>query len=300
MDIEIYKNFLTIVNTSNITQAAEELHITQSALSKQIRMLEDFYGCELILSARGRQKIILTEAGRILYEKASHICNLAASAKDELQDVKAGLTGTLRLSIAYSRSTLLMERTLKDFALKYPKITFDIKEAIAAEQTQQLLNGISELGITLTNLSSPDYFEVLFSRPETLSAVFNANIPFLPAKSSLNLEDLKELPLSISEGVKALFQAQCQEAGFAPQIVSSSTTKSTSLLWAVHNIYVAIVPSEPGETYGSRLVVKPITDKNINFRKNIVRVKGRPLSNAAQLFLDFYKEQRFKESKVNN
>lgn len=295
MDIEIYKNYLTVINTGNISRAAAKLHITQSALSKQIKMLEDYYSCELVLSARGHQKIIVTEAGRILYDKASYICSLEDSARNELQDAKEGLSGTLRLTIAYSRSALLMERTLKDFYLKYPNIHFEIKEAVAAEQTKQLLNGISELGITLTNLTPPDYFETLFSRPENLSAVFNVSSPYLNNKKNLNFTDLRKYPLSICEGIKHVFETTCLEAGFMPQIISTSTTKSTTLLWALHNLSVAIVPSELGENYGNRLIIKPITDKQINIQKSIVRVKGRALSKVAELFLDFYKIQRIKE-----
>ena len=66
MDIDTYKNFLAIIDAGTVTAAAERMHITQPSLSKQLRMLEAYYGGPLILLQRGRKEIILTEAGRVL------------------------------------------------------------------------------------------------------------------------------------------------------------------------------------------------------------------------------------------
>ena len=73
MDIENYRNFLAIIEAGSITGAAEIVHIAQPALSKQLRALEQFYGTKLLLTARGTRQIILTDAGRIVYQKAKYI-----------------------------------------------------------------------------------------------------------------------------------------------------------------------------------------------------------------------------------
>ena len=76
MDLENYRNFLAVIETGSLTGASEYVHVAQPALSKQIRMLENFFGARLLITERGSRKVILTEAGRLLYQKAKYICSL--------------------------------------------------------------------------------------------------------------------------------------------------------------------------------------------------------------------------------
>ncbi|MGL5207478.1 MAG: LysR family transcriptional regulator [Acidaminococcaceae bacterium] len=295
MDIEIYRNFLAIINAGSVTAAAERMHITQPSLSKQLRILEGFYGGPLILLQRGRKEIILTEAGRVLYEKAKYICSLEDSAKTEIDSINEGVVGVLRLSIAYSRSPLFISRSIKKFSQLYPKVTYEIYEAIAAEQTQQLLNGLTEIGITTTKLNRPEAFDVLFSRPERMVAVFNIHSPWLDARKSLELKDLANIPLSLSGSGGTVFRRVCTESNFTPRIMSVNTTKSTTLQWAKDDIAVAIVTAEENEYFGEGLVDKRLDDKRFDIQKDIVKVKDRPLSRIAEKFIEFYREQRCSE-----
>lgn len=295
MDTELYKNYLTIIETGNLTAAAEKLHLSQPSLSKQIKVLEEFYGGQLLILKRGKKEIILTEAGRILYEKAKYICSLEDTTKNEIAGVNGGIVGVLRLSVAYSRSPLFISRSIKYFHQLYPKISYEMYEGIASVQTEQLLSGMTEIGITTTELSRPEYFDILFSRPEQMVAVFNVNSTSLSNKETLTLKDLKDIPISLSAGGAELFQRVSVISNFAPSIMSINTTKSTALQWARENMAVAIVTAEVGECFGKDLVVKKINDSRFELQKNIVKVKDRPLSKIAQKFLDFYGEQRKSE-----
>ena len=295
MDVEIYRNFLAVIETGSVTAAAEHVHISQPSLSKQLKTLETFYDSQLLILNRGKHRIILTEAGRILYHKAKFICSLEDLAKSEIADVTGGITGVLRISVSYSRSPLFIHRSIKDFSKLYPKITYEIYEAIASEQAQQLLNGITELGITSTTLIRPESFEVLFSRPERMVAVFNINSPWLDNKKRLLLKDLKDIPISLSGGGAEIFRQICLESDFTPNIMSVNTTKSTALQWAKDNIAVALIPSEDVEIYEDDLIVKKINDKRFNTQKDLVKVKDRPLSKIAERFVHFYKKQLLEE-----
>ena len=297
MDIDTYKNFLAIIDAGSVTAAADRMHITQPSLSKQLRMLEGFYGGPLILLQRGRKEIILTEAGRVLYEKAKYITSLEDSAKNEIANINEGVVGVLRLSSAYSRSPLFISRSIKRFSQLYPKVTYEIYEAIATEQTQQLLNGVAEIGITTTKLDRPEHFDVLFSRPEYMVAVFNVESPWLDDKKTLSLKDLQNIPLSLSGSGGAIFRRICRDSNFTPKIMSVNTTKSTTLQWAKDNIAVAIVTAEDSEYFGDQLVIKKLNDKRFIMQKDIVKVKDRPLSKIAEKFVQFYGEQRSSEQK---
>ena len=75
MELDCYRNFLAVVEAGSFTGAAECVHIAQPALSKQLRHLENYFGAKLIISTRGSRQLLLTEAGRVLYQKAKYICS---------------------------------------------------------------------------------------------------------------------------------------------------------------------------------------------------------------------------------
>ena len=112
MDLNVLRNFISVVAAGNITTASEVIHVAQPTLSKQLRHLETYYGAKLILTERGSRRIVLTEAGRLLYEKAKYICSLNDSTMEDIRRYKRGAKGTLHLSVASSRCRPLVERML--------------------------------------------------------------------------------------------------------------------------------------------------------------------------------------------
>nr|WP_252894586.1 LysR family transcriptional regulator [Veillonella denticariosi] len=92
MDTSYYHNFITLVQTGNMTQAAEILHITQPALSKQLKYLEAEFGAQLINIKRGGQRgtnLQLTDAGKIFYEKAQQLCSIEESTYNAVQQLNS-------------------------------------------------------------------------------------------------------------------------------------------------------------------------------------------------------------------
>ncbi|WP_419078073.1 LysR family transcriptional regulator substrate-binding protein [Phascolarctobacterium faecium] len=214
-------------------------------------------------------------------------------ARNEIDNIIGGAVGTLRISAANSRSSLFISTSLKDFCQLYPKVTYEIYEGGIAEQAQQLLNGITELGILSVPITHEDSFEVLFQRREELSAVFHKEAVWLDnTTSDITLKELSEMPLSVSAGCCDLLKKCCAENALSPQILSVSTTRNTALQWAYEKTAVAVVPIEPGEFLGSDLVTKRISDTTIDLFKTVVKVKDRPLSVIAQKFLKFYSQKR--------
>lgn len=102
MELDNYRNFLAIIEAGSFTGAADYVHIAQPALSKQLRALENYFGTKLIITTRGSRQILLTEAGRVLYQKAKYMCALEDLAKSEIENIMGGVIGTLRFSIANS------------------------------------------------------------------------------------------------------------------------------------------------------------------------------------------------------
>ena len=301
MDLDVLRNFISVVAAGNITTASEVIHVAQPTLSKQLRHLETYYGSKLILTERGSRRIVLTEAGRLLYEKAKYICSLNDSAMEDIYRYKRGAKGTLHLSVASSRCRPLVERMLKEFVKVYPDISFALHESSSVEQGKQLLNGIGEIGLLSTPPDRNSDFEELFRTNEYFAAVFNKQSKWLtdPRRKSIRLNQLKDMPISVSAGYYENFKKCCDKAGFIPSIKCVNTTRSTALFWAVADTAVTIIPISKNEKLEENLVVKRITDAEAVIYKSVVKVKGRPLSPLALNFLEFYSEYGYGKQLCN-
>lgn len=296
MELDCYSNFLAIVEAGSFTGASEIVHIAQPALSKQLKSLETCYGAKLILTNRGSRQLILTEAGKLLYQKAKYICSLEDLAHNEIDEIVGGAVGTLRISVANSRARLFISTTLRDFSKLYPQVNYEIYEGSIIDQSQQLLTGIAELGILSVPVVHEDSFEVLFRRREQLSVAYNKETIWLPDDDSeVSLVDLSGIPLSISIGCFDIVKGCCAKVGITPHILSVNSTRFTALQWAHEKTAIAIVPVEPGEFIGNNLIVKPISGIDVDLYKTIVKVKDRPLSAIAKKFIKFYAQKRDSE-----
>lgn len=295
MEIDNYRNFLAIVEAGSMTSASEFVHIAQPALSKQLKSLEGYFGTKLIITTRGSKHLILTDAGKILYHKAKYICSLEDMARIEIDDISDGNRGTLRISAANSRSSIFIKTCLEPFHDLFPNVVYEIYEGSVNEQSQQLLSGITELGILSVPLIHQNDFEILFQREEDICAIFSKNSKFLTDignKETVSIKDLASLPLCASAGCNLIMNKIFKAHNLKPNILSICTTRTAALQWAEDDYGVSLVPIEPGEDIGCHFTCRRIEEAGTELYKTVVKVKGRPLSVIARKFLKFYSEAR--------
>lgn len=289
MDIEYYRNFMSIADCGSISAAAKLINIAQPALSHQLKVLQNHYGTKLLEVQRGGHSIELTEAGCILYNKAKFICSAENTALKEIADCCAGFNGTLRISLSPSMSIGFIKSSLSDFCRKNPQVNFELYEVPIDEQSEQLLSGKTEIGISNAPLKQAFRFETIISRSERLVALFHQDSPWLQdEKDSILLENLEDLPLCLSRGCSKLFLTVCADSKIFPHILSINTTKLSTICWAEQNLGVAVVPAPPEEIFADKLVCKEIKDERLFLAKSMVIVKNRKLSAVAKSFLSFY------------
>ena len=265
------------------------------ALSKQLKSLEGYFGTKLIITTRGSKHLILTDAGKILYHKAKYICSLEDMARIEIDDISDGNRGTLRISAANSRSSIFIKTCLEPFHDLFPNVVYEIYEGSVNEQSQQLLSGITELGILSVPLIHQNDFEILFQREEDICAIFSKNSKFLTNigdKETVSIKDLASLPLCASAGCNLIMNKIFKAHNLKPNILSICTTRTAALQWAEDDYGVSLVPIEPGEDIGCHFTCRRIEEADTELYKTVVKVKGRPLSVIARKFLKFYSEAR--------
>lgn len=294
MDTSYYHNFIILVQTGNMTQAAEILHITQPALSKQLRFLENEFGTPLLVIKRGQRgaNFHLTEAGRIFYEKAQQLCSIEEATYADVKRSLSEVEGSLRIASSASRSTALIQQYLHFFAKQYPMVRYEIYEGLMSDVTTSLLNGSAEIGLCNEQMVDTSKFNILHAETEDLYAVYRKDI-FSPQGKELDWTDIKKLPLSLSGGsVRMLMQTHNKEFSNL-NVISVTTTKSSAIEWAQTGSSVAIIPMDTHEQVAHQELVRIKLDNlSTVFHKAFISVKGQPLSLVAEQFLDFYKAQQ--------
>jgi DNA-binding transcriptional LysR family regulator len=148
--VELYalQVFATVVSEKSFSRAAEKLFRTQPAVSLAVQRLESELGEKLIdREMRGAKELVLTDAGRVVFEHARRFHNLEqelASALAELRDRSAG-----RLTIgANESSTLYLLPHIERYRGRFPKIKVQIRRSQSSKIPAQLVEGDLELGVT--------------------------------------------------------------------------------------------------------------------------------------------------------
>lgn len=126
MDLRQLEYFMHVANTLNITHAAARAHVSQPALSRQMKLLEQELGTRLFQrKARG---VALTEAGQRLVERARLLLASVEKMKDEIMSSADEPVGTLRLAASNSLSGLLTTRVVSRYRRTYPQVSIHVTE----------------------------------------------------------------------------------------------------------------------------------------------------------------------------
>ena len=151
MDIRVLQYFLAVAREGSITSAAEQLHMTQPPLSRQLKDLEDELGVQLFI--RGNRKITLTEEGRMLRQRAEEIVTLMEKTKSEIGEIPGSISGELYLGCGESRAISLIARAAKRLHKRYtaamPRISQ--KSSIKAFLTSVYLSALQIFQNTTTS-----------------------------------------------------------------------------------------------------------------------------------------------------
>ena len=150
--------FLAIVKAGSISKAAESLYITQSALSRRLKALEDELGYQLITRQRGIRNIELTEEGNSFIELAERWMEL----RNEMQDISIKKRNlTLRISSFDSIGTYLFQPVYQSFIQSNPQILLDIRELVENPAYHQLETGLIDLAFVI----DPRFSEKVITLP---------------------------------------------------------------------------------------------------------------------------------------
>ena len=147
MHIETLKVFCDLVDLQSFSLAAERNFVTQSAVSQQIRALEDKFKRRLLERVRGRRDVKLTSAGEVFYREARHVLDSYDHLQESLRGIVGKIGGTVKVSTIYSVGLHELPSKVREFMSKYPTAKIDLEYTRTTRIVRDVLNGTVELGI---------------------------------------------------------------------------------------------------------------------------------------------------------
>ena len=143
LDTALIRTFVTVADKASMTAAANALHLTQGAVSQQVKRLEETLGCSLF--ERDRRGLRLTRPGERLFGKAKRLLGL----NDEIWAEMAGteVAGQVRLGVPYDLVGTLLAPVMKAYAEAYPQVEISLLCAASPDLTAALAAGTIDLAV---------------------------------------------------------------------------------------------------------------------------------------------------------
>lgn len=193
IDFELYRIFYTVANNGNITKAALELNISQPAISKSIKNLEEQLGGTLFI--RTKRGVILTSEGKEFYNYIKKAIEYITSAENKFTDLINLETGCIRIGISTTLTKEFLLPYLEKFHKLYPNIDIMISTNISSELLTKLRNGLIDIVIlNLNNKKYDDDIEII--KCKEINDCFVINNDYLNLNNlNLSIKDLNNYPL---------------------------------------------------------------------------------------------------------
>lgn len=281
--------FSTIARLGSIREAAEELHIAQSALSRQIQKLEEDFGVPLF--ERHARGVKLTSAGEIFLRHAQSSLRQFERVRSELDALKGLRRGTVIVHAIESLVPNILPQAIKRFAARYPGVSFDVTIDGGDHVVAAVRDGRTDIGLAFYPPVEREIATV-FKVREPLVAVVSPDHP-LASRPRVSLADCVDYPLALptrNTGSRVLIDLACKTAG----IHLPPTLESNSIMMLIQfvevNRGITFLPRLPvwHRVKAGELIAVPLRDRLVNSATiDAITHTSRQLPLAAEEFLRF-------------
>jgi DNA-binding transcriptional LysR family regulator len=204
--------FHTVARLLSFTKAAEALHMTQPAVTFQVRQLEEQFNTRLF--DRTHNRISLTEAGKRVYEYAHRIFDLYSEMDNAIREMTGDVSGVLMIGASTTIAEYMLPALLGDFKKKYPDVNVQLKVSNSDGIVHMVENNVIDLGVVESPVLNKNLV-VDVCRIDQLVAVVSPQHP-LAENESVRLEALLEYPYICREegsGTREVIEDYMNEMG---------------------------------------------------------------------------------------
>lgn len=291
MEFKQLRSFIEVVRQGGFTQAARTLHVSQSAVSKQVAQLEQSLG--VVLLDREASQIRPTAAGNVVLQRAEEMLLLRKGLLRELDDLSDLARGDLRLGLPMLGGETLFAELFAEYRRRYPNINIQLLEGGSLTIEQAIMSGELEVGGSLTP-DDPAFAYQPFC-DESLDVLLPSGHP-LAENGEIELAELADTPFLMYQRSfvlnNRLIQA-CQQVGFTPKESGRSGQADFLAALVAAGQGVVLLPSVVARGLVRPGIIRLRLKAPAELRWDIVFIwrQGAYLSKAAQAWLALLRER---------
>lgn len=196
MEIRALRYYLAVCEYGTMSRAAEALHVTQPALSRQIAALERELGCDLL--ERHSRSVTPTEQGLYLRRRAQEIVGLADQTAADFTHDEGIVAGDIHIGAGESVAMRQVAQHIADFRARYPHVRFHLHSAIATDLIERLEHGLDDLVVLMSHPDNDRYGHLRLQPTDAWGVIMQAGDP-LAAQEVIGPADLAGAPLIMPE-----------------------------------------------------------------------------------------------------
>lgn len=241
MEMRTVQYFITVAELLNFSAAANKLGLSQSAISRQVQLMEAELGVQVF--DRVGRKVFLTPAGRDLLERCYEVRNGMDSLTARATELASGTQGTIRIGATPQTLESVVSRILPRFMQKHPDLRISLVEDGSAKLSETVERGEIDLAIGALGADRGLKSRTLF--PLVVLVALPAEHP-LGRRKSIDVEDLADeqvLLLRKDFMTRQLFDGACQVAHVSPRILIESASPHCLLALVQSGLGLAVIPS---------------------------------------------------------
>ena len=192
VNLDLYRVFYTVAKCGSLTHAAEELYISQPAVSRSIKQLETQLGVPLFTRThRGMQ--LSAQGGEMIFEEVERALNLLSDAENKISEMQTSATGKIRVGASDTIFQYMLADKIVDFHARFPAVKIDLLSGVTPETIEQLKT--DRCDVAFVNLPiTPDAELKLYGNCMRLNDVFVAGKDFVQEKT-FSFSELQNLIL---------------------------------------------------------------------------------------------------------
>jgi DNA-binding transcriptional LysR family regulator len=288
MEISQLRTFHTVAETLNFTRAAERLHLTQSAVSHQIKALETELGEPLFIRAKGGVR--LSEAGKTALRHADRVLDAVDALRDRVSGSERPPAGRVRAAAATQAFVHLFVPLFESFMRQYPGVEVSFRTTVSTDQTlADILNGAADVGFASLPVYSPSLQVTEIFEDELVVVVGHAHP--LAGRTEVDIDDIRNQRLVLFERGASIRRATDQffgSVGIMPEMALESNDTYFIKLMVERGIGISLLPAwavrdEVAWGWLARMKIK-----GHRLRRSVGLVSlGRFQATATRAFLDF-------------
>lgn len=288
MELRQLRYFVAVAEREHISEAAESLHVAQSAVSRQISNLETELGTELF--ERIGRNVKLTPIGKVFLEHALIALEAIDFAAKQVEEYLDPEQGTIKIGFPTSLASFLLPTVISAFKKEHPNVSFHLRQG----SYRYLINAVKNRELNLVFLGPvPKKDEIIDTKilfTEKISALLPATHP-LATKKEIQLADLRNEPFVLfPDGFilnKVVVDA-CKSVGYTP-IVSSEGEDMDALKGLVAaGMGVTLLPESAFYDSAPRRTVRlPLSEPSFTRNVGVVFPHNRELAPSEKIFLEF-------------